>query len=55
MFKRAIPTAVLLATSSVCAQAADTAGHGFLEDSKASLSMRTLENRRGGPGFRVAL
>ena len=51
MFKRAIPTAVLLATSSVCAQAADTAGHGFLEDSKASLSMRTLyfnsDNRDG--------
>ncbi|CAI8723732.1 Porin [Pseudomonas sp. IT-P258] len=51
MFKRAIPTAVLLATSSVCAQAADTASHGFLEDSKASLSMRTLyfnsDNRDG--------
>jgi hypothetical protein len=51
MFKRAIPTAVLLATSSVCAQAADSAAHGFLEDSKASLSMRTLyfnsDNRDG--------
>jgi hypothetical protein len=51
MFKRAIPTAVLLATSSLCAQAADTAAHGFLEDSKASLSMRTLyfnsDNRDG--------
>ncbi|WP_085718891.1 OprD family porin [Pseudomonas sp. B28(2017)] len=51
MFKRAIPTAVLLATSSVYAQAADTAAHGFLEDSKASLSMRTLyfnsDNRDG--------
>ena len=51
MFKRALPTAVLLATSSLCAQAADTAGHGFLEDSKASLSMRTLyfnsDNRDG--------
>jgi hypothetical protein len=51
MFKCAIPTAVLLATSSVCAQAADSAAHGFLEDSKASLSMRTLyfnsDNRDG--------
>lgn len=51
MFKRAIPTAVLLATGSLCAQAADSAAHGFLEDSKASLSMRTLyfnsDNRDG--------
>ncbi|QVW21283.1 OprD family outer membrane porin [Pseudomonas hormoni] len=51
MFKRAIPTALLLATGSICAQAADSAAHGFLEDSKASLSMRTLyfnsDNRDG--------
>jgi hypothetical protein len=51
MFKRAIPTALLLATGSLCAQAADAAGHGFLEDSKANLSMRTLyfnsDNRDG--------
>ncbi|WP_085728276.1 OprD family porin [Pseudomonas sp. R37(2017)] len=51
MFKRAIPTAVLLASGSLCAQAADSAAHGFLEDSKASLSMRTLyfnsDNRDG--------
>jgi hypothetical protein len=48
MLKTAIPTAVLLATGSFCAHAAD---HGFLEDSKASLSMRTLyfnsDNRDG--------
>ncbi|TBN32148.1 OprD family porin [Pseudomonas sp. BGI-2] len=51
MLKRAIPTAFLLA-GSLCAQAADSAAHGFLEDSKASLSMRTLyfnsDNRDGG-------
>lgn len=51
MFKRVIPTALLLATGSICVQAADTASHGFLEDSKASLSMRTLyfnsDNRDG--------
>lgn len=51
MFKQAIPTAFLLATGSMCVQAADTTGHGFLEDSKASLSMRTLyfnsDNRDG--------
>ncbi|MGY2187723.1 Porin-like protein NicP precursor [compost metagenome] len=49
MFNRAIPTAILMATSSLCAQAADS--HGFLEDSKATLSMRTLyfnsDNRDG--------
>lgn len=42
MYQRAVPTALLLAASSMCAQAADTAAHGFLEDSKATLSMRTL-------------
>jgi len=51
MYKRAIPAAFLLATGSMGAQAADTAAHGFLEDSKASLSMRTLyfnsDNRDG--------
>jgi hypothetical protein len=51
MLKRAIPTAILMATSSLCAQAADSASHGFLENSKASLSMRTLyfnsDNRDG--------
>lgn len=51
MLKRAIPTALLLATGSMCVQAADTATQGFLEDSKASLSMRTVyfngDNRDG--------
>ncbi|MDY7560464.1 OprD family porin [Pseudomonas sp. 10B1] len=51
MFKRVIPTALLLATSSMCAQADNTTAHGFLEDSKASLSLRTLyfnsDNRDG--------
>lgn len=51
MLKRAIPTALLLATGSMCVQAADTATQGFWEDSKASLSMRTLyfngDNRDG--------
>ncbi|KII28577.1 OprD family porin [Pseudomonas fluorescens] len=51
MFKRAIPTLFLIATGSTCAQAADTGAHGFLEDSKATLSMRTLyfnsDNRDG--------
>jgi len=50
MFKRAIPTAILLAAGSMSAEAADGA-HGFLEDSKATLSMRTLyfnsDNRDG--------
>jgi len=52
MFKRALPTAILLATGSLGAQAADTASHGFLEDSKATLSMRTLyfnTDNRDGP------
>jgi len=48
MFKRAIP-AILLASGAMGAQAADS--HGFLEDSKATLSMRTLyfnsDNRDG--------
>lgn len=51
MFNRAIPTAILLATGSLCAQAAEIGPHGFLEDSKATLSMRTLyfnsDNRDG--------
>lgn len=51
MFNRAIPTAILLASGSICAQAADAGAHGFLEDSKATLSMRTLyfnsDNRDG--------
>ncbi|WP_433735594.1 OprD family porin [Pseudomonas putida] len=51
MFNRAFPTALLLATGSLCAQAAETGAHGFLEDSKATLSMRTLyfnsDNRDG--------
>ena len=51
MYNRTVPTALLLAASSLCAQAADTAAHGFLEDSKATLSMRTLyfnsDNRDG--------
>jgi hypothetical protein len=51
MFNRVIPTAILLATGSLCAQAADSSAHGFLEDSKATLSMRTLyfnsDNRDG--------
>ncbi|SMQ30418.1 outer membrane porin, OprD family [Pseudomonas helmanticensis] len=51
MFKRVIPTALMLATGSMCAQAADSASRGFLEDSKATLSMRTLyfnsDNRDG--------
>ena len=51
MLKRAIPTALLLATGSMCVQAADTATQGCWEDSKASLSMRTLyfngDNRDG--------
>ncbi|WP_137805195.1 OprD family porin [Pseudomonas sp. G(2018)] len=51
MFNRAIPTAILLATGSLCAQAADNNAHGFLEDSKATLSLRTLyfnsDNRDG--------
>jgi hypothetical protein len=50
MFKRTIPTAILLAAGSMSAEAADGA-HGFLEDSKATLSMRTLyfnsDNRDG--------
>jgi len=50
MFKRAIPTAILLAAGSMSAEAADGA-HGFLADSKATLSMRTLyfnsDNRDG--------
>jgi hypothetical protein len=50
MFKRAIPTAILLAAGSMSAEAADGA-HGFLENSKATLSMRTLyfnsDNRDG--------
>ncbi|MGJ7516039.1 OprD family porin [Pseudomonas baetica] len=49
MFKRAIPAAILLASGSAGVQAADS--HGFLEDSKATLSMRTLyfnsDNRDG--------
>ncbi|MBV6824575.1 OprD family porin [Pseudomonas sp. PD9R] len=51
MFKRAIPTAILLAAGSMCVQAAEPGTHGFLEDSKATLSMRTLyfnsDNRDG--------
>ncbi|WP_406227103.1 OprD family porin [Pseudomonas siliginis] len=51
MFKRVIPTALMLAAGSMCAQAADSASRGFLEDSKATLSMRTLyfnsDNRDG--------
>jgi hypothetical protein len=51
MFKRAIPTVILLAAGSMGAEAADSGAHGFLEDSKATLSMRTLyfnsDNRDG--------
>lgn len=51
MFKRTIPTALLLAGGSMCTQAAETITHGFLEDSKVNLSMRTLyfnsDNRDG--------
>ncbi|MDI3392496.1 OprD family porin [Pseudomonas sp. V98_8] len=51
MFKRAIPAAILLFGGSIGAQAAEPGARGFLEDSKASLSMRTLyfnsDNRDG--------
>lgn len=48
---KAIPTALALAVTSIAAQAADTTSHGFLEDSKASLQLRTMyfqnDNRDG--------